>query len=538
MTPKATALLRALVEGGGDLVTKQELMARVWPDTVVEEANLSVTISALRKILDPREEGGSYVQTVPRRGYRFAARVKAPMAPRMTLAVLPLRYLGSDDGEHLGLGMADALIGRLTGLENLIVRSTGAVLRYAGASKSPREAGQELGVDTVLDGTVQRQSDRLRVSVQLVPLKAGVAPWAQSFDEDFTSIFEVQDAVADKVAHALLPQLDPGAAADFRRGYTPALPAYEAYLRGRYFWSRLSAENVQKAFAGFQESAELDPKYALPHAGLADAYLTLGFSGFLEPGEAWSLARASAERALDLDDSLAEAHVALGFVKLFQDWNWAGAKLAVGRAVELTPDSSASRQWHALLLAITGDAIGARREIARARELDPLALIAANLSGFIHSLASEYGQELELCRNAVELEPNVFVAHWSLAIAYVHSDRFDEAIAAQRRAVELAQEAPFMKAVLAWTLAAAGHTEEARTLKGELEEGGLVRLSSYQLATLELVLGDREGALARLQQACDERDPWVVLLKIDPMLDALRDLPQFRVLVERVHGTG
>ena len=137
----------------------------------------------------------------------------------------------------------------------------------------------------------------------------------------------------------------------------------------------------------------------------------------------------------------------------------------------------------------------------------------------------------------MEVEPGVFVAHWSLAIAYVHNGRFDEAIAAQRRAVELAQDAPFMRAVLAWTLAAAGRAEEARSLKGELEEGGLVRLSSYQLATLELVLGDREGALARLQQACDERDPWVVLLKIDPMLDPLRDLPQFRVLVERVHGT-
>jgi len=537
LTPKATALLRALVEGGGDLVTKPELMARVWPDTVVEEANLSVTISALRKVLDPREEGGSYILTVPRRGYRFAASVVAPKAPRMTLAVLPLRYLGSDDGGHLGLGMADALIGRLTGLDNLIVRSTGAVLRYAAASKSPREAGRELGVDAVLDGTVQRHGDRLRISVQLVPLRTDVSPWAQSFDEDFTDIFEVQDAVADKVAHALLPKLDPDAPAQLRRGYMPKLPAYEAYLRGRYFWSRLSAENVQRAFTSFHESTELDEQYALPHAGLADAYLTLGFSGFLEPSEAWGLARASAEQALELDDSVAEAHVALGFVKLFQDWDWKGARVAIERGVELTPNSSVSRQWHALLLAISGDAAGARREIARSRALDPLALIATNLAAFIHSLVHEHEQELELCRSAAELEPGVFLPHWSLGIAYVHDGRYDEAIGAHRRAVELAQEAPFMKAVLAWTLAMAGRTEEARSLKGELEEGGLARLSSYQLATLELALQDRESAVARLQQACDERDPWVVLLKIDPMLDALRDLPQFRVLVERVHGS-
>ncbi len=177
LTPKATALLRALVEAGGDLVTKQVLMARVWPDTVVEEANLSVTISALRKVLDPPDEGGSYVQTVPRRGYRFAASIKTPKAPRMALAVLPLRYLGRDQGDHLGLGMADALIGRLTGLESLIVRSTGAVLRYANAAKPPREAGRELGVDAVLDGSVQRNGDRLRVSVRVSSSRARRGLW-------------------------------------------------------------------------------------------------------------------------------------------------------------------------------------------------------------------------------------------------------------------------------------------------------------------------------------------------------------------------
>ncbi|MFI5005996.1 MAG: winged helix-turn-helix domain-containing protein [Solirubrobacterales bacterium] len=527
LTPKAAGLLEALLEKEGDVVAKAALIGRVWPDTVVEEANLSVTISALRRVLGLREDGTDWVETVSRRGYRFRGPVKTLGATRrLALAVLPLRSLGAAEG-HLGLGMADALINRLVPLPGLLVRPIGAVLRYADHGADPAAAARELGVDAVLEGTLQRDGERLRVSLRLLPTTDELPHWADRFDVPFTDLFAVEDEIAERVVRALGPRLEPGARpAGGGRRHAPRLDAYEAYLRGRLFWSRFDGEGLGKAVACFQEASELDPAYADPHAGLADAFLILALAGIASPAGLWPEARAEAEEALRLDPDLPEARIAMGFLRLFQDLDWTGARRELDRATVLSPRSISVLQWRGLFLALSGDVEAARIEMARAREADPLSLVASTVSAFVHNLAREYTVELRLARRAAELQPDRFIAHWCLGVALVHAGLFEEAVGALRRAVELAEGSAFMKPVLAWTLARAGRVAESRGVLAELEEGGSY-VSPYQRATVLVALGERELALEALALGADARDPWMTLLKVDPMLDPIRDDPRF-----------
>jgi TolB-like protein/Flp pilus assembly protein TadD len=538
LPPKALDLLVALVEQRGDVVTKDELMRRVWPDTFVEEANLSVNVSALRKALGDQPGGRPYVETVSRRGYRFAA-LPGPATPALpTLAVLPFLVLGrGKDDAYLGAGLADALITRLGRTGRVAVRPTSAVLKYT--HRDPREAGRELRVDAVLEGKLQRQGSRLRVTVQLVPTFGATPAWAETFDEEEGSVFAVQDRIAEQVAAALDLKLGAAERERLTRRDTEDALAYRAYLKGRYFWSRFTGEWLERAIAFFREAVERDAGFSLPHAGLADAYLILGFSGLVSPKEAWPLAGEEARRALAIDDSVAEAHVSLGYVHLFQDWDWARAGKELERAVALHPGSAAAHQWHGLFLDMRGRFDEARSAIARAQELDPLSLVAAVLMAFQYGLVREPARELAECRKAVDLDPNHFLARWSLGLAYQHAGRHREAIAEHRKAVKLSRGSALARAVLARSLALGGRAAEARRILKELERlSRQTRAGSYANATVHLGLGDTDKALACLEAATEERDPWLVWLRVDPMLDGLRRHRRFAALVRRVFGPG
>jgi DNA-binding winged helix-turn-helix (wHTH) protein len=280
LTPKAVALLLLLVQRAGEVVTHEELMAGVWPDAHVQPANLSVTVAALRKALGSQPDGRSYVQTVSRRGYRLDAAVHGAGTARLpSLAVLPFQTLGAGADTHLGLALADALISRLTGVEALRVRPTGAVVHYAEAPRPPRAAAEELGVDAVLDGTIQRERDRLLVSVQLVPRTSLVRPWADRFEGSAGDLFALQDAVAGEVASAIAASVPPAARRGLARRRGPRADAFEEFLRGRYFLARFDLEGLARAFGHFGEAVTLDPDYADPRAALAAAHLLRGFVG-------------------------------------------------------------------------------------------------------------------------------------------------------------------------------------------------------------------------------------------------------------------
>ena len=532
--PKAAELLAALASEAGEVVPKDELLRRVWPDTFVEEANLSVNVSILRKALGEQPDGRAWIQTVARRGYRFLGAVRAQAKAPRSLAVLPFRSLGTDEADDaLGLGMADALITRLAATGRVAVRPTGTVRRFASPDVDPVEAGRQLGVDAVVDGRLQRSGSRLRLTVQLVPTAGGAPLWADHFDEEFTHLFAVEDTVAERVAAALVAELSTEERQRLGRRQTESLEAYQAYCRGRFFWGRFSRPWVEKAMLSFHEATAHDPRYALPHAGLADAFLVAGFAGALPPREAWALAAESSRQALALDDRIPEPHVSAGFLRLLQDWDWDGALRELRRAIELAPDSTAPHQWLGLVLDLRGHGDEAARTLRRAEELDPLSLVVSALVGLHHAFAGEHEAELAQARRTLELDPHQFLGHWAVGSALSNLGRHDEAVGEHRLALDLAEGTPFMKPVLARSLALAGRADEARALLGP---EGPAATSPYQAATVHLALGETSRALELLALAADERDPWIVLLAVDPLLRPLRGQPAFEELVRRVRG--
>ena len=531
LPPKAVDLLLALVEQAGDVVGKQELMDRVWPDSFVEEANLSVNVATIRKVLGERPDGQPYIETLSRRGYRFVAPVKK--LGRLQLAVLPFRAIGpAADGPYLGLGLADALITRLATSGPVAVRATRAVAKYADSAVDPQQAGRELDVDAVLDGTVQVEGTRVRVTVQMVPVRGSTPAWADRFEAERTSLFDLQNAVADRVARALEFRLGGKAS----RRPSADFEAYQAFVKGRYFWSHFTPNDMQKAFGCFEEAIARDPSFALPHAGLAEAFLAVGALNVLPAAIAWGRAQAEAQRALELDDELAEAHVALGAIALFHSWDWAAAERHLERAVALNAGAAGPHQWYALYLHIRGRFTEAQRELERARHLDPLSIVVHAQLALQGYLSGDHAAELAQCEKTIELEPHQFLPRWSLGMAYANQGRFEEAVREHQRALEMSGGIGAMRASLAWSLARAGRHDEARaTLAGG--EGSLLgAVSAYQKVAVDVALGDHEAALADLEKAADAHDPWVVWLKVDPMLVPLHPSPRFQAVLKRVFG--
>jgi DNA-binding winged helix-turn-helix (wHTH) protein/tetratricopeptide (TPR) repeat protein len=535
LAPRALDLLVALAEQQGDVVPKQTLLDRVWPGTFVEEANLSVNVSALRKALGTQPDGRPYIETLARRGYRLAAPVRAATAPRPpALAVLPFkRFSAAADDEYLAVGLADALITRLSRLGRLAVRPTSAVLKYAAPGVDPREAGRALQVDAVVDGTIQREGSRLRIGVHLVPVGGDGPAWSQTFEEEITGLFAVQDAMAEQVARALALELREPERRLLAHRHTQDLAAQEAYLKGRYFWSRFTGPWLERAFSSFQDAAERDPDYALPHAGLADACLILGFAGVLPPAAAWERADTEVRQALERDEGLAEAHVSRAYVALFQNWDWPTARRELDRAAELGPHTASVRQWRGVYLAMLGRYDEAGREIAHARQLDPLSVVASTIAGLHAYLSGDREAEMAHHRATVDLDPHHFLGHWGLGLALQSQGKHAEALAEHREAVKLAPDATLLRPVLARSLALAGRAEEARRTLDEALEAA-PNLSPYQQATVHVALRRSARALDALERAGEERDPWLVWIKVDPMLDPLRAQPRLRRLLARV----
>jgi TolB-like protein len=529
---------------------KDELLRLIWPDTVVEEANLSQNVFVLRKTLGETPSQIRYVATVPRRGYQFVADVREtalaaetrPATAReagtpRSLAVMPFTFLGPEGtDDYLGLGLADALITRLGNIRQIAIRPTGSVRRYAGSAWDPAAAGRELGVEAVLEGYIQRSGERVRVTVQMVDVRTGSPLWGERLDETFADMFAVQDAIAERVADSLLVRLSRDERSRLRRPYTADSEAYHAYLRGRFHWHKRNREGLERALGHFQQAIERDPAYALAYTGLADTDLFLsGIFGATRLRDAVARARAAAARALAIDDELAEAHASLALAELF-DWNWSAAEREFLRCLELNPSYASAHNWYACLLTGLGRLEEGMVAAERALHADPLSLVASMGVGHFRYFARQFERAIEQERRTLEMDSSFYQAHWVLGLSYEQIGRHEDAVAALEKASVHSGGSPVMLALLGRAFGLAGRADAAHDGLARLSEVVPGRhVSPECLALVHDGLGEADLALAHLERACDERAFWLPFyLKAAPLYDRLRSHPRFAAVLRRM----
>lgn len=454
-----------------------------------------------------------------------------------SIAVLPFKSFGADDAdEYLGVGIAETLTTRLSSLKLLAVRPSSAVLKYATSEKETVVAGQELKVDSVLEGSIRRLGERIRVTVRLVSVSDVSLLWADHFDENFTDIFKVEDSISTKVAAALALKLSGEEQKRLIKRYTDNAEAYQLYLKGRFFWNKRTGEGFKLGIAQFKQAVEKDPGYALADAGLADSYTGLTFYNFAAPNETMPKAKEAATNALAIDSTLAEAHASLAHVKVNYDWEWSDAEKEFKLSIELKPDYATAHQWYAIhYLTPTGQLEEAIQEMKRALDLEPTSLVMNTFLGATLYFAGRYDDAIEQCRKTIEMDSNFAVAHWHLGLAYEQKGMFDDAIAELQKAITLSGSSPLMIAALGYAYAKAGKRNEANRILDELQKLSAVRyVSSYELAAIYVALGEREQAFQRLERSYKERSFHLINLKVRPEFAPLRSDPRFHDLVRRI----
>jgi DNA-binding winged helix-turn-helix (wHTH) protein/TolB-like protein/Tfp pilus assembly protein PilF len=602
--PKEFDTLLALVEKSGQDVKKEELMRRIWPDSFVEDSNLTTNISHLRKALGENARQRQYIVRAPGGGYRFVAKVKevgaekapdppveqeeapvrrpsraaavapgwgkfrlvflaavmlvtlaviassrfwqrrpiagappaptaAPHIPVRSIAVLPFKPLAPDSrDESLEMGMADTLITRLSNIREVIVRPTSAVRKYTGLEQDAVSAGREQGVDAVLEGSIQRSGDKIRVTAQLLNVRDGSLLWGYKCVEQCTDIFAMQDLVAERVATALMLKLTGEERELLTKRYTANTEAYQLYLKGRYFLNKSTEEDFRKSIGYFRQALEKDPNYALAYAGLADSYAQLGNYGLISMKESHPRAREAATRALEIDDKLGEAHASLAFILTNYYWDWAEAEKRFKRAIELNPNYAMAHNWYSQYLSFMARTDEAIREAKRAQEIDPLSLFNNSTIGFVLYLARQYDQAIAAAIKTLELDRNFAVAHMIIGLSYLQKKMYEESVSELQKA----KNHPDSRALLGYAYAVAGKRSKAREILTELDKLSTQKyVASAPVAIIYIGLGEKDRALERLEKAYDERLWEMGMLKVLPVFDPLRSDPRFTVLLRRVN---
>lgn len=547
LSPRSFDILVFLIKRRGRAVEKQELFEQIWKDAFVTDNALTRVIKEIRRAIGDDADAPRYIETIPKRGYRFIAEVTEISATVKTLqpainerratplmAVLPFKLFASNsDDEYLGLGMADALITRLSNVRQIIVRPTSAVLKYAGVNQDPVAIGRELRVESVLEGSIRKAGERIRVTVQLVGVEDERSLWADKFDEKFTDIFEVEDSIAEKVAEALALRLSGEEKQLLKKRYTDAVEAHEFYLKGRYYANKFTLENFNKAIESFNRALDIDSDYALVYAGIAEAYW-IAADLYLNPEEAVKRTKEASIKAVEIDDTLAEGHAFLAISRMSYDWDWIESAKDFKRAIELNPVFAPTHQWYGWYLSLIGRHDEAILESERAKQLDPFSIGINWFLAVSYCLARRYDEALEKSLDLIELEPRFWGAHLATGICYAYRGEYAESIAAHLKAREL-DSSPMIKGSLAYVYALAGMNAEARAGLDELtalEKESFV--PPFYLALIHMALGETDDAFAYLEKAYEMRDSSLPLLKVDARLDRLRSDPRLTELMLRI----
>lgn len=500
----------------------------------------NILLQTLRKQPEQRYESAAALRDDILRhlnGWTVLAPVYAPARktdPEVkSIAILPLKLLNlgvtTDTGESfLGVGLADAMITRFSGVRTLAVRPTSSIIPYGEPTTDPLRAGRELSVDYVLDGRIKMVGNRVRVSLQLLDIRQGANSWADQFDEEYSDALDLEDSISAKVAHSLLPQLAETGRTRFRKRGTDNPRAFDAYLRGRFFWNKFTPAALPKARESFEEAIGLDPDYALAHVGLADFYNWAGIYGLLPPAITHNQAKAAAKRAIELDDSLGEAYATYGLSIETSDCNWEETERVYQRALELNPNYPLAHEWYSSLLVGTGRFDEGLREILRAQELDPLSLREMTLTAWTYYQVRRYEDAIDKAQQIIELDRNYAQGHFQLGNALLEVGEVEKSVDAIREGARLLGGSALPLSILCYALVAADKRDEAEAIRSNLVKlAQQTYIKEYFLATAHLALGYREEALAAIERAAAERDPWLVWMGTETKLDSLRHEPRF-----------
>ena len=597
---KTLDLLEFLIANNGAVVSKNEILEKVWPDQFVEEANLSVQMSALRKALGEKTSEPRFLITVPGVGYKFVADVKteasnpsiapaqagasenapaniegadvppvsqpasgsrrlwipvvalglglvllsfagykyffeAPKKQIESLAVLPFTGPNGDaQFEYLGSGLAESVIHLLSASPDIRVMSRNSAFRFGGSDVDAKRIGRELDVDAILTGRIVSAGSTVSISTELISAADNSVIWGEQFTRQAPDIERLQIDIARSIAQRLKLRLA-GAASlpDHRQSSDPEV--YRLTLLGRFHLNMLTDDGFLKGRDYFQQAIDRDPNYALAYAGLAEAFNRLSGWNAIPPSEGYPKARTAAERALELDDQLAEAHATLGMVRHFYDWDWPGAEKEFKRAIEINPNNGDARQAYGYYLGAMGRFDEAITQMKTALDLDPLSLEKKAGIGEMAHLRRDYDAAIAHYAKLLETDSNSGFLHWAIGQAYLQKGMYGEAIAAYRKAIPLSGDSPDEPASLAVAYALSGKKQDAVRILSELEKRSEKSyVSPTSIAIIYSALGDKDRAFASLEKAYERRDILLVLLKVDPMFDRMRDDPRFADLMRRV----
>jgi TolB-like protein/Flp pilus assembly protein TadD len=529
-------MLRILLENPGSIITREELQQKIWPsDTFVDfDHGINNAIKRLREALGDTADTPRFVETLPRRGYRFIGRIERESPRFRSLAVLPLENLSRDpEQEYFAEGLTEALITTLAKIGELRVVSRTTAMLYKGARKTVREIARELEVDTIVEGTVLRAGDRVRITAQLIDAEREAHLWAESYDRHLRDVLDLQSEVAQAIARQIQVRLTPQERANLAQVQAVDPEAYEAYLKGRYHWLKRSRDGHARAVEYFQQAIVKDPACAPAYAGLADAVAILALWGLLPPRDGCGRAIGLARRALELDNGLAEAHTSLAWATAHYDYNLQAAEKAFERAIELGPRYAIAHHWFGMCLAMMGRHEEAYTELKRAIGLDPDWSSIRFGAGFAYWCAHQYDRALESLDKALELDPNSAQALGWVTVCNVAKSQFEPAIAAGQRACDLSQRAPAPAALLGEAYAAAGCPEKAEEILQELTSRPYV--TAYFVSRIYAALRRNEEALHWLEMGYENHAEWMLLLRVDPRFDTLRGNAHFQDLLRRMH---
>ncbi len=590
LTRKAFEVLLLLVENGGKLVTKDDLMAKVWQGSFVEEANLTQTISVLRKTLGENPNQHRFIVTETGKGYRFVARVNETEMGETTvaespksasnyrkiqfvavgvlavsliaggyyfwnktdaqisqpttakdvrsIAVLPFRNIepGTED-QLLGIGMADAIITRLSYIKSIVVRQTKSVMSYADSTPEAIAVGREINVDAVLEGSIQKADGRIRVSARLYRVSDGTLLWAESFDAHDADIFTLQDSISEKVANSLSLELNADERDRLKRRSTENIEAYQLYNKARFLWNNRSGIDLWRSLALYEQAIAKDENYALAYAGLAESYVLLQFFSQNQEKHYFPKAKEAAEKALSLDPNIAEAHAALALYKQHYEWDWTGAEIAFKRAISINPNYATAHQWYGEFLAFRDRTEESIAEVEKAAELDPLSLSTNTARAVPYLRAGRYAEAIEKLQPALELDKNFALALLYKGRSYDGLGDHNEAIAQYQKSTKNpGGGGPFFTTALINSFAKNGQKKEAEEHLNELIKlAEKHSVSNYVLARGYAALGYKEKAYEKLEKAVEQRDGLLTALKNDQSFDDLRDEPRLQAILKKMN---